>query len=350
MRARAWGTGVLLFVGCAGETEPEAPPLPFEDLPTAFGEAECANLRCDPFHERAAQPRDCAEYRANVYRSAAYALLKEAVSSGRIHYDPVAARRCFDERVADGCEEELRHRRPSCDDTFKGTVRLGEPCEVSEECEGLAACPFDPLTCSGTCVELMGEGQGRCWAHTDCDDGLLCVDQHCTVPLEEGDDCSGGWCPTRLSCDENDVCSDPEPRKHSLGQTCDLYDLFSCEDELVCMLEGDPDGLMGRCRHRLESGAACYLSNREPCPEGEVCQGLDSIDQSIAGVCVALPEAGETCVNSQTSPWCAVDFHCGSETCEPMQDLGGPCTESQDCWSFNCAEGTCIPHRVCAPE
>lgn len=99
------------------------------------------------------------------------------------------------------------------EESYQGGAQLGEPCAVSEDCDGALLCGPNG-TCAGACGEVTGsscgkeaclasgrcsEGLGsKCNKDRDCNDGLACSSsKHCSVPCKPG---------AKEACKDNEVC------------------------------------------------------------------------------------------------------------------------------------------------
>lgn len=60
--------------------------------------------------------------------------IREAVDTGRLLYDPAAARACNQAIRSLSCANIWHARVPACDDMYMGTVLDGESCVLREEC------------------------------------------------------------------------------------------------------------------------------------------------------------------------------------------------------------------------
>lgn len=238
----------------------------------------------------------------------------DAVTAGRMTYDPAAGGACIDATRRGYCLT-LPFSDPTCSELFTPGVDPGGACTSSLECAGdceNATC--DGQCCVGTCgpapTGMPPEPEPRaaigeaCQTHTDCVDEAYCeTDFVCTPhPTEEGERCVFGCARGDLYCDVN---------------------------ELVCKRFGDRD---------------------EPCDvDGVTAPPCDPAWSVCDGVCVDRPGVGETCGDPPLS--CVATAFCNDVmVCQARGSAGAPCTTSDECEVVcDVAAGQCVDYATCTP-
>ncbi len=136
-----------------------------------------------------------------------------------------------------------------------------------------------------------------CWRSADCKEGRICAQEGgCTLPIPPGGACGARFGPSRLS---------------------------ACADGLVCT--------HGGCGIGGDVGDACSngRSPLDPCRQGLACRGER---------CVHVGDPWGPC---GTDGHCPESFECSHGRCQPLPQVGEPCTE--ECIDGECAEGLCAP-------
>jgi len=203
------------------------------------------------------------------------------------------------------------------------------PVEGTEKirCRSSLACDSVTLKCS----DPLCEGGSNCQTDATCPAGTTCVYYHCGKLLKGGSqcgkdaDCEGGRCRYDQSI-MRQVCSSPAAD----GGQCDQDD--DCVSH-YCAFTG---GEHGACTPQHPLNGKCDSMNARECTTGR-CQ------QNQAGdfVCVAGPAVDDTCA---TDGQCNVQdkLFCVAMKCKKAPfDVGGDCTNAQQCKSEVCLASKC---------
>jgi hypothetical protein len=237
--------------------------------------------------------------------------LIDGAKSGAINYNEDQASACIDSVRAPSCTFEGLHGDDPCGEAFTGSVAMGGPCFIGEECAGGASCEqtddncdSDTTCCPGTC----GTPSVDVAAGAPCGPNDVCPDnQYCKLP-ETGD---VGTCTALLT---------------SAGAACD--DFFACADPMICNLFSD----MPTCEKSAGSGESCDPDALIPCVK-------DTDHCDATSTCVGALADGAAC---ESSTECAPSSTCAG-TCQANVAAGGACTEDgPSCLgSLECTNGTC---------
>lgn len=228
--------------------------------------------------------------------------LVAAVKRGTIVYDGHRARECLDEYGRD-CIQNLG-APPACDETFRGTVAEGGPCQVRQEClSGQCEQSCGNACCVGTCVA----GPGKIMVGGDCTaTGSVCL---------TGAHCKSGQCvvdlPIGAACAAGDVCRRPGQCTAGAGGS-------------------------GACLAPPVEGAACAASS-------SACLRNDDYCDPVAQKCLKRKPAGAACAGDNGE--CAAFAPCVNGVCTPPPTLGQPCTANGPigCYGeLECTNGVCV--------
>jgi hypothetical protein len=214
----------------------------------------------------------------------------DPVEAGRYAYDALEAGRCLAamRSMLRDCTGESLYWPDACDDMLVGLVPEGGACDGDSECAGDLECYSD------ACTRLPREGEA-CLAGSDCASGHFC-----------GDD---------VLCHRN----------RGAGQPCPEGDT-ACEDDLYC------DSRTTTCEPYLGAGESC-AHDAYACDDDLYCSPATS-------TCRPVPGAGGDCADS--SGECADGSYCDvDDVCRAQRGGGQPCTEDEQCLSWECADGTC---------
>ena len=278
------------------------------------------------------------------------------VEGGTAIYHPELMARCLAELEALGCDRTIAATPASCRDAFEGTIPLGQPCSLSQECEGDAYCEGAacPAT-AGTCAARGADGEG-CWTVDECQSGLACQAGICQPPGSmSGGPCGGS---TGLSCPLDELCVNDAPadagictplsalRTRQLDEPCTLFGTELCEPELVCAMTALE---VQACKAAAPSGGSCFYAAPSMCPAGEYCDA-NPVSDEAEGTCTPLPRDGEACGSPEGR--CANGLSCDTAvappTCVRLADLDQSCERDADCRSRFCAAGACAAPPLCA--
>lgn len=203
--------------------------------------------------------------------------------------------------------------------------RVGNPCEASEDCNGLSASTLECVLVDddeGICVGAAERGPASC---DDDDDCLLAADGR--FPVEAR--CVDGTCgcfagvPGCFNDDGDSLVLEPETcRCVPLGGEGDpCLSPLTCASGLAC--DGD-----GQCRSGAAAGAFCR--------DGGDCVSGSCAGQVPSGTCRGV--AGDDCSSVQD---CASPLVCEDGVCAEDGDTGALCRVDSDCVSFECNVGAC---------
>lgn len=229
------------------------------------------------------------------------------------------------------------------DDEFvraDGPVSSGDAAETSAEavCNAYRAC---------RCGEIAGVNL------TGCNTGLEFAWQaRAEDARENGLTYDGDCLAKRINAMADRGCALPEAGQAPFcgGETCLIFHGDKKEGE-EC--EGTPSSA------DCEQGLVCLGTCQKPCAntgfdiaEGEVCRDVElefygtCADGLLCnpedGICTALPEAGEACLQGAV---CAegnyCDFMADPQVCAPTAAVGDDCTLPQQCASLTCTDQKC---------
>jgi hypothetical protein len=147
-----------------------------------------------------------------------------AIKAGTIKYDSGKGDACLDAVRALRCDQfggglDLSGAASACDGVLTGTLAVGAPCKVDDECVS-GSCQIDVGQDKGVCEKVAGAGEA---CTTSCIDGYTCQynaegELVCTALKADGqpcqssnecksDDCQGasggtpGMCAANTTCD-----------------------------------------------------------------------------------------------------------------------------------------------------
>lgn len=279
------------------------------------------------------------------------------LADGKVQYDGVAARRCFDQYRAASCSGDGWNTTAisDCQNVFTGTVAVGGACDFGSQCVPEAYCTASltgqcPGECkarvaaggtvtsgdqcvantyskNGVCTAFAPEG-GACEVGTfiGCNAGLKCVAGVCKRDvIEVGATCqSSSECGLFYAC-VNGACAE----LHGEGASCD--GAARCKLDLRCATEGTAKV----CRALLAEGAACTAGD---CKPPLTC----SMAGSQQGTCRQPPAVNQSCDGFS----CAVGLYCEGATklCKTQITAGGACKveDLSPCADFgSCINGKC---------
>lgn len=274
---------------------------------------------------------------------------------------------CHDAIATQACQDTIQRDLPACEAAITGSAALGEPCKLSEECQGSLICDTRGL-CPGTCRERYGEGV-RCSVDADCADGLRCdfYSGACKNTVNVGEVCEGD---TNLQCLPGMFCAKEvedaltinrppgtcayitreQPACDPLqGRLCGANDL---RDPAHCVLESLAEGSAAwACVDGL--GDTCGLALPEQCPHGQYCPiDHNELDTGIfTATCTPLPSPGQPCayraVLPTILPSCAPYARCHNRTCEELGELGAFCSDDEQCYTGFCDRSQCARIHAC---
>ncbi len=285
--------------------------------------------------------------------------------------------------------DEICDQADACD-CFEGTVLDVDLCKMQYQSQWqmmIEAADAAGLTYDGNCVGWMLDAYTDLGCRTSIDPEEFGLDecsqckffhgdkqagQPCTPPdnplLALADECAQG-----LYCN-GEVCVDP-CSKAGEGQSCEYS---GCQDGLVCVFEYDPE--------TGESSAICVRPAGEgedcldtACAEGLWCQsGYDPETQAETATCIKPAQQGEdcsekpcgedlqcdyesyTCVPAPADPgpgepcmgYCAEGAWCDTSdpdptnwVCQVQKGDGEPCDSDQECITYDCEDGACVPEQ-----
>ncbi len=276
---------IALGFGCKGSGS--ASPVPYDRFCADYASTTCqAAQRCDCLE--GIPVALCVTYMTDDCRS----WVEEPVEAGRMTYDPAAAGDCLFAvgGILSDCSLGNDDWPVACDAFLVGAVAAGGYCESGSECVGGLECYED------ACTLMPVEGQ-PCLAGYDCADDHFCGDDTlCHAERSAGQPCPEGGeaCGDDLYCDSRSTTCQPWI---GISGTCD-HATWACDDDLYC--------------------------------------------SPSSGTCVPYPAAGQSCVDS--SGECADDLYCDATgVCRHQLPSGSPCTEDDECLSWDCIDLVCEP-------
>jgi hypothetical protein len=278
---------------------------------------------------------------------------------------------CHDAITAQECEETSQRDIPACEAAITGSAALGEPCKLSEECEGSLICDTYP-SCPGTCVERYGQGE-RCSVDAECADGLGCdfYSAVCQPYVNIGEACEGA---SNLQCVPGQFCAKEVEQVLTLGRpggtcadisraqpgappACDPLQARVCggdrlQDRARCVLQSlEEETATWACEEGL--GDTCGFALPEQCPDGQYCP----IDAAALGggmftaTCTRLPSPGEECafrpLLPTILPTCAPYARCRNRTCQELGEVGALCNDDEQCYTGFCDSFECARIHAC---
>ncbi|MCS6798408.1 MAG: hypothetical protein NZ898_07750 [Myxococcota bacterium] len=336
--------------------------VPIEEFPRRLAAVACQYFeRClgAPVVEVFVGPQ-CTEHFLGLIRNDTFGLIDEAVAAGRIRYDASRACACLDAFSRFSCDSEFGDAPPpECVAALEGTVAVGGACSIHEECQAGAFCRLTD-SCPGTCTMRAAENQ-PCGDDMLCAFGLSCQgsvtggESRCRMAARAGEPCGdsdGRECGGFLECQRTSpegsgTCQPATTFTATEGMPCDIEDGVLCAEGLSCAFMRSTTGAPElRCvRREVGSDGSCVVSVPDVCGSDRYC---NVSGMSFSGTCAPLPTAGQPC-----TPFgrCAPGHACvfgegggggpGSGTCRRLQDNGGACTASRECYSSRCEDGRC---------
>lgn len=253
---------------------------------------------------------------------------QKGVEAGYLSYDAAAGQACIAKLKSTyestGCGEiDFIESPRECEQVFKGTLTLGEPCLVSDYCaDGLQCVKEDAQVCGGRC---QAQPCAACTQDQRCvqeDQRVVCVDHialgaACTKEdtciygsscffngaetgsclahksIEDGGACDlGENCKSTSCVDSICVMVPPAFSPQVNGESC-TYSADQCGPGLSCQ-DVDPSSEEGQCKPVLPSGADCDVNIQ--CEYGLICAGVES--GVTRGKCSPRLANGETCQSS----------------------------------------------------
>jgi len=277
----------------------------------------------------------------------------DAVTAGRLTFDPAAAARCLSALGSAPCTANaVLTPVPDCEAVFAPVVAVGSQCFSSGECVG-GYCDA-PDSCAGTCRAYLAAG-ASCTNATQCDPRTDFCDPgsgSCTSLPVAGASCSGeGSCFSGLFCvvSGSNTSGACQPAG-MVGDVCQALTLSgsTCSPDLYC----DATAAPAVCAARLSSGSAC--SSDAACSDGLACIGLKLDPTSLAvtapGRCAPLLDVGSTCDPTADSTGCPFYQRCDAPTqkCVLMGTAGDDCSTTGYCRDYLYCDQTskCAPALV----
>lgn len=301
--------GLALIAACGGTTAatPEdspAPPVEESAFAQAVANAWCANLGAC-----------CATWSYTYSQQACEAAMREFVQKdyvdraaplSGVSYDAAKAGECVQLSgvIAAACaptDQQIEAANAACMGAYVGTKVAGQPCS-------------DDLECAPG-----SDGQARC---DESGSGHTCVDQE---PFTQAHGAAGEACAETCAADPGG------------GTTC--WGTSSTSGSASCYVE---DGLAcssgGICAPLSPLGQACETGG---CVVGATCE---------SGTCVEQRSAGEPCTSSGS---CKDGLYCdwvATLVCTASKSNGAACASSEECTSYSCDAGKCVPPNLVANE
>ncbi len=294
--------------------------------------------------------RDCVTLNENLLRNGELRYLPDSVKAGLVVYKPSELQGCLSDVRALGCDVRASRLPESCRRLLTGTKLTADECTIDLDCQSDAFCAKGMLaTCPGVCAPLQSQDM-PCDNNDDaqCQDGLICFRGTCAPLGNVGQTCDD----TTPKCKPGLVCLDQGsgPQCATLDtlyskqqdESCDPVSAL-CVPGLVCT---SVDASNGTCQPPVGAGAGCKRGQPDPCPASQYC---DATAPGADGVCSDRPGDGQACLSANRAPVCAPDSICISDTCRALQQVGGACGDSAECYSGSCgSDGTCAGPLMCA--
>ncbi len=216
-------------------------------------------------------------------------------------------------------KESLDSGRLTYDESKKAACLAGL---ATISCDDLGSSAPNPKNIPGCADVVVGVGAAtdECRSSIDCGSDLIC--DNCpgecrTFPkLECGD----------TQCESGEFCSDDSTCVSLLGDGEVCANFSQCASPFAC--------IDGKCKgpKQGEPGDNCT-------DEFTIC----SIGYYCDGVCRAYKQLDEDCSNNA----CERPLFCEANKCVKAKETGS-CTNSAECISFNCINGSCLaPEDLC---
>lgn len=352
--------------GKGGSSGSSGSGVTLEDLPGAYADAYCKLLeRCGGIlYDLTTAYEDCSTLATERVRQDGLSSLEQAIDDGRVVYHPELVPACIEAVTSRVCEDLNERDIEACNLAIEGTAAEGEPCTMTEECDGSLICETKDA-CPGTCVERYSAGV-VCASSDECADGLVCSEAtaHCVQPTRDGEACGGG---VEAQCEAGFFCAGDDKGKMETGtclafdelvlgaegDACDPETAKLCADGLSCVITGVAnEALTWECQAKGTSGSACHLGLPEACPLGEFCpiRIEDVLLGTFEAECTPLPAIGEDCAVRPLPgilPDCVAYARCGDGKCVGLRELGQSCSGDVLCYSGHCVAGACEPGHTC---
>lgn len=286
-------------------------------------------------------------------------------------FDPAALASCQRQLAEASCHELAAGARPaSCGRVFRGTARVGEPCYTDVECLSGATCA-NAGVCPGTCGAIEPEQMPPFDCRlSPCPNGQYCEGAHCAPQLGQLAACrQADACAEPYFCGKDVGAPDLRCRlKHGAGQRC--FARSECLDGLGCLggaatdqVCGSPRAPGGPCldSDECEAGLICLSDGRcqpartagEGCVASECAADLYCWDRGEAAPPVCRPnsvvgiEIGAPC--HPDFDRCGLGLYCRSDagqdfgTCTLLPGPGASCADFAHGLFERCRRGACAP-------
>lgn len=217
--------------------------------------------------------------------------VEQPVAEGRYAFNPVAAEVCLHqlEAIIADCSLEGAYWPEACDEMLVGQVPEGGDCDSDSECV----------------------------------DSLECYDDQCTALPTDGQACLLGDCAADHFCGDDGRCH----RERGPGQPCP-EGAVACASDLYC------DSRTETCERYLGAGQSC-AHDSGACDDDLYCS-------TTSQICKPYPGSGQSCADSGGD--CDDDLYCDdAQICQPQRPGEAPCTDDEQCLSWDCLEGHCEP-------
>jgi len=177
-----------------------------------------------------------------------------------------------------------------------------------------------PEACESMLTGLVPEGS-LCEGDDECVEGLDCYNELCTNLPKAGEACVDYTCDSDTYCGNDQLC---HPYKRA-GEDCS-DSTWTCDDDLYC------DTRTYTCSPYLGPGESCS-HDRYACDDDLYCSPSSQ-------TCRPYPGSGQSCADSDGQ--CADGLYCDAGgLCRPQKAGGEPCTEDEECLSWDCVDGFC---------
>ncbi len=287
--------------------------------------------------------------------------LDQLVQSGTVTFRGDGLFQCVRAMSEGSCETfDVQDYEEACEDVFRGTLQIGDPCFRTEECRNGYCASSEQ--CPGICAQLSSEGETcaeggerQCEAGLDCGPNDICFEKDGNIVRGlSGQLCRGSTCAHGLTCLATDPrrCATYESVfRLDEGSSCGTLNAGAvtpqCAPELICGFSAESAASgQGRCTSVPALGAPCRVATVAPrawCQAGSYCAGIAPDDGLYEGICELLPSEGEPCgALPGMPPICGEGLVCIEALCKPALENMAKCSADENCVSGRCKGRKCV--------